>query len=202
MSDYRINIRVRNARLLRMIENAGYRPGMIFAAKVGISYQNHLLAYLNLTRTPFDENGDLRQCAERLCIFFNCLPEELWSEEQRHGLASNAAELELSAAGVHEMLSSPMACMDPAVLIEERERGEAVVQLLETIPEREAEVLRLRFGIECEPMTLEDIAHLKGCTRERIRQIECKALRHLRMQRNTLPLPLRDLTDVHAGGAA
>jgi RNA polymerase sigma factor (sigma-70 family) len=180
MSDYRVHIKVRNARLLRAIEQAGHQPGQIFARLAGISYTGHLLPYLNLKRTPFDENGDLRPCAERICVFFNRLPDDLWSEEQRYPLTTNAAELELSRAGVQELLARPAGCIDPAALIEQREAIQAVDDLLDTIPAREAEILRMRYGIGCQPMHLEEMAKAKGCTRERIRQIEMKALTRLR----------------------
>lgn len=180
MSDYRVNIKVRNARLLRAIEQAGHQPGQKFARLVGIGYGDRLLPYLNLKRTPFDENGDLRPCAEQLCVFFNRLPGELWSEEQRYPLTTNSAEVELSGTAVHELLAGPASCTDPAALLEQREAIQAVDDLLDTIPEREAEILRLRFGIDCQPMPLEDMAKAKGYTRERIRQIEMKALAKLR----------------------
>ena len=180
MTDYRVQIKVRNARLLRAIEKAGHQPGPIFAREVGISYTVHLLPYLNLKRTPFDENGDLRPCAEKLCVFLNCLPDELWSEEQRYPLVTNAAEIELSSAGVHELLSSPSSCADPLSMLEKKQASQAVDSLLDTLTPREAEVLRLRHGIDGEPMNLEEMAKAKGCSRERIRQIEAKALRKLR----------------------
>lgn len=53
--------------------------------------------------------------------------------------------------------------------------------LLKTLTPREAEVLRLRFGLDggtCH--TLEEVGNIFGVTRERIRQIEAKALRKLR----------------------
>ena len=180
MTDYRIQIKVRNARLLRAIERAGHQPGQIFAREVGISYTGHLLPYLNLKRTPFDENGDLRPCAEMLCVFLNRLPDELWSEEQRYPLLTNAAEIELSAANIHELLASPSDCADPLSLLEKKQAAQAVDALLDTLTPREAEVLRLRHGIDGEPMNLEEMAKAKGCSRERIRQIEAKALRKLR----------------------
>ena len=180
MTDYRVQIKVRNARLLRAIEKAGHQPGQIFAREVGISYTGHLLPYLNLKRTPFDENGDLRPCAEMLCVFLNRLPDELWSEEQRYPLVTNAAEIELSAASVHELLASPSDCADPLSLLERKQAAQAVDALLDTLTPREAEVLRLRHGIDGEPMNLEEMAKAKGCSRERIRQIEAKALRKLR----------------------
>ena len=180
MTDYRVQIKVRNARLLRAIEKAGHQPGQIFAREVGISYTGHLLPYLNLKRTPFDENGDLRPCAEMLCVFLNRLPDELWSEEQRYPLLTNVAEIELSAASVHELLASPSDCADPLSLLEKKQAAQAVDALLDTLTPREAEVLRLRHGIDGEPMNLEEMAKAKGCSRERIRQIEAKALRKLR----------------------
>lgn len=180
MTDYRVQIKVRNGRLLRAIEMAGHQPGQIFAREVGISYTGHLLPYLNLKRTPFDENGDIRPCAEMLCVFLNCLPDELWSEEQRYLLVTNAAEIELSAASVHELLASHSDCADPLSLLEKKQAAQAVDALLDTLTPREAEVLRLRHGIDGEPMNLEEMAKAKGCSRERIRQIEAKALRKLR----------------------
>jgi RNA polymerase sigma factor (sigma-70 family) len=181
MSDYRVNIKVRNARLLRAIEQAGHQPGQIFAGVAGISYSGHLLPYINLKRTPFDENGDLRPCAEKLCLFLRRMPVDLWSEEQRYPLTINSAEVELSGSDVSSLLASSMAtCADPAVLLEQREAIHAVDDLLDALPSRDAEILRLRFGIDGIPMTLDEVAKTKSCTRERIRQIEAKALARLR----------------------
>lgn len=56
-----------------------------------------------------------------------------------------------------------------------------IESVFETLSNREAEVLRLRFGIGADkPMTLEEVGTHFGVTRERIRQIENKAIRKLR----------------------
>jgi RNA polymerase primary sigma factor len=61
------------------------------------------------------------------------------------------------------------------------EERSQVLRLLETLPEREAQVLRLRFGLRGEETrTLREIGDRLGLTRERVRQIETEALTQLR----------------------
>ena len=58
---------------------------------------------------------------------------------------------------------------------------EQMETVLYTLTEREAQVLRLRFGIgDGYPRTLEEVGAIFNVTRERVRQIEAKALRKLR----------------------
>ena len=55
-----------------------------------------------------------------------------------------------------------------------------VFRLLKEIPEREANILRMRFGLDGdEPKTLKEIGQALGLTRERVRQIESEALKKL-----------------------
>lgn len=59
--------------------------------------------------------------------------------------------------------------------------AEALEDLLGTLTEREAEVLRMRYGLyDGRQHTLEEVGKMFGVTRERIRQIENKAIRKLR----------------------
>ena len=58
---------------------------------------------------------------------------------------------------------------------------EQLADVLKTLTPREEKVLRLRFGLEDgRPRTLEEVGKEFNVTRERIRQIEAKALRKLR----------------------
>jgi RNA polymerase primary sigma factor len=64
--------------------------------------------------------------------------------------------------------------------------SEKIEEILETLPFREARILKLRFGLENGRFyTLEEVGRKFGLTRERIRQIETKALRRLRHPRRS-----------------
>lgn len=69
----------------------------------------------------------------------------------------------------------------PEMSLEDSDRVEKIKKLLGFLDESERKILKLRFGFDHEePHTLEDIGNTFGVTRERVRQIECKALGKLR----------------------
>ena len=62
-------------------------------------------------------------------------------------------------------------------------RSRSTSRALSLLKPREAEILRLYFGISREhPLTLEEVGQRFGLTRERVRQIKEKALRKLRQE--------------------
>ena len=62
-------------------------------------------------------------------------------------------------------------------------RQEEVKELLGSLTDREQQVIRLRYGLgEERPQTLEEIGSMLGVTRERVRQIEARAMEKLRRQ--------------------
>jgi len=69
----------------------------------------------------------------------------------------------------------------PSQTVYENMLREKVDEVLATLSPREARIIRLRFGLDNDrPYTLEEVGQKFGLTRERIRQIEGKALRRLR----------------------
>ncbi len=73
------------------------------------------------------------------------------------------------------------ASRDPMECVEDIQLGESIDYFLSTLKLKEENVLRMRFGLGIqESMTLEEVGARLDVTRERIRQIEAKALRRLR----------------------
>ena len=65
--------------------------------------------------------------------------------------------------------------------VEQKNLREKIDELLTGLNDQEQKVLRMRFGLDDDdPKTLEEIGKVFGVTRERIRQIEAKAIRKLR----------------------
>ena len=71
--------------------------------------------------------------------------------------------------------------LSPSDVAESNMLKEQLIQVLNTLTPREEKVLRLRYGLDdSHPRTLEEVGKEFNVTRERIRQIEAKALRKLR----------------------
>lgn len=83
------------------------------------------------------------------------------------------------APSLSEMLEDER-YISPEDQVLQRDDLETIGILLSAIDEREAAVLRLRYGLDGEePLTLKEIGHRVGLTRERVRQLEIQALRKL-----------------------
>jgi len=197
MRDYRVRISVRNARLLRAIEQADYRPGPPLAAAVGVSYYAVLLPYLNLTRSPLTPDGLLRECAWALCDFLRASPSDLWSDAQFTPLPKNHTSVDLDAQGVQALVSGAPCADDPLRLASRVQAGRMLADAIDALTPREANVIRERFFAG---VTLEEVAQKLSITRERACQIEAKALRKLRSE-SRVSCDLAGVADVIGGTA-
>jgi len=70
----------------------------------------------------------------------------------------------------------------PDLSLEKEERDKLLYEALETLTPREIKILDMRFGLNGHMHTLDETGKICGVTRERIRQIEAKALRKMRNQ--------------------
>lgn len=84
--------------------------------------------------------------------------------------------------GLSELIADPNAAAPETTVFRDDELG-ILRKLLEAIDEREATILRMRFGLDGEqPLTLKQIADAVGISRERVRQIVDEALTRLNAQ--------------------
>jgi RNA polymerase sigma factor (sigma-70 family) len=87
------------------------------------------------------------------------------------------------------------AATDPIDGVVQKEQTDQIRELLDKLDHREAAVLELRYGLDGNPVhTLEQVAHLLGVSRERARQIETRALLHLRHDPTARTLAIADAT--------
>ena len=104
-------------------------------------------------------------------------------EMMRAALAANTQSTDYRGADGESSLTDMMAdhnSPDPAEQAMSANEVTMLAEMLESISEREAKILRMRYGIGVDhPMTLSEIGEVLGLTRERIRQIENGALKIL-----------------------
>ena len=133
--------------------------------------QRNLLQELGQNPTP-------EQIAERMDMTPDKVREILKIAQEPVSLETPIGEEDDSHLGdfiEDEVIENPVDYTTRVVLREQLD------EVLDTLTDREENVLRLRFGLDDGKMrTLEDVGKVFNVTRERIRQIEAKALRKLR----------------------
>jgi RNA polymerase sigma factor (sigma-70 family) len=116
-----------------------------------------------------------KQTAIKLAAFFKVLPEDLFTDATE-AIKDPVVTRELDAEHVYALASRPEGESPEARLLE-GDRRNALNRALETLSDRERNVIVRRFGLDGEePLTLKEF----GLSGERVRQIEAKALRKLR----------------------
>ena len=184
MKEYRVKIKVTNNRLSRAIEEAGFQTGQKFCEEIGIKY-SRLLSLINLKSPAVDRHGDYWPDVLTLCEKLNKMPCDLFSDEQLYSaLDKNTSEIEMDCEEVKYLICAS----DPLEVLELKE---SLYQVLDTLPGREAEVLKLRYGLEGDEKSQGETGKVFDVTASRIMQIEQKALRHMRhTTRSTLLRPI------------
>ena len=115
-----------------------------------------------------------------ICNFFKVLPEDIFPDEMYNIKESKLSiTVPLSTLKL-EQKEKLFYIQDYENQILESDIVEDIKSMLKTIPEREAQIVRLRYGIDCKEKSLQEIGLQYNITRERVRQISLKALRRLR----------------------
>tara|TARA_R110000796_G_scaffold9608_5_gene32709 strand:+ start:195 stop:866 length:672 start_codon:yes stop_codon:yes gene_type:complete len=186
LSEYRVRVTIRNNLILTAIENAGYKNISAFCKGSDIP-PTTLNALIAMKVPPLMSSGEFSKPAKSLMEALCALPTELWTSEQlTMKLKRNTSEMALnlsgmqSALGIHADEAMLLLTQSPEEVLDAKDVATLIEETLNTITPKEAKVLRMRFGIGCEEHTLEEVGACLDVGKERVRQIEAKAMRKLK----------------------
>lgn len=184
MKDYNVQIKVKNNLLYKAMLENGYNNVAEISRASGVS-KRLIYRYMNLKTGIYScYGGELKPSIIKLANFLKRLPEDLMPAQHHYiGIEKNTAEVEMSLEDM-PMLSDENTMHK---LIEHSILKDTINDTLDKLTKRQAFVINNRFGLNNEePKTLGEIANILGCGSERIRQIEGKALRKIRLYNKTL----------------
>ncbi len=180
-------IKAKNGALWEAAEKVGGVPAL--AKHLGIPYAV-MVSLMNMRHYPAFKKAcskyDWRSIERKLLELTGSLLDEIFPEELRRSEfmfrpASKTIYQEITPdqlTKAHERLSLPPSQEEDYAAAE---RAKMVNEMLDTLSDREARILKARFGTNGNgESTLEEIAKSEGVRSTRIRQIQTKALRKLR----------------------
>ena len=129
----------------------------------------------------FEQEHERRPSAEELSDILDIPVDKIEDTLQQSGrqISVDAPFVEGEENSLLDVLTNDDAPRTDHSLMDESLSTE-ISRSLSTLNDRERDILQMFFGIGCHEMTLEEIAEHFGLTRERVRQIKEKALRHMR----------------------
>jgi RNA polymerase primary sigma factor len=149
------------------------------------AYMVEMMAKLRTANRELEEQLRRMPTVDELALHMKITPKKL--KIIRKAVKAYSAPTQSGGGGddgseltIEEMVSDGNTPM-PGDQVMDSEELKQMVELLGNINEREAKILKLRYGLDGEdPMTLKEIGARIGLTRERVRQIEHETLRKLR----------------------
>ena len=184
MKEVRLEIRAKNAKLWHLIFDH-HRSVAEFSEKHQVN-QGKVGDLLNLKDSPVTKFGEYSKTAQRLAEIAVLTPEELFPA-RLYAKVLPVVVREFSLAqlpGRKDPTPLLSSIADPYDMESDLDRSNlhrAIQEVMGTLSPKEQQILRLRFGLDGhEALTLAEVGQKFGVQPERVRQIEGKALRHLR----------------------
>ena len=166
--DFNIKVSVRNGRLLRAIR-AKYDSVSDLSRQL-VRGKSQLGSLVRMKLKPFNHKG-WTDLALDVAAMVGKEPEELWPDHLRElQLLKSSSEMEVG-------LDSVKSIMQDGSTEKTLSQFSAISDLSSGLTPRERRCISLRFALH---QSLEETSKAMGVTRERARQIECKALRKMR----------------------
>ena len=174
MNEYSVKVSVRNNLIIQRMKQLGI-PSQTALGDISGLGQAVVNQYVNMKRRPTDAwSGEWTDNAFTLSAALQTEPEYLWTEKQRGmALERNSREISMSEDAVMQLANG----QGTEQIVQGVLDAEAVSRAIQTLDEREQKVITGRFF---EDKTLDELASDFGISRERIRQIEVRAMRKLK----------------------
>jgi DNA-directed RNA polymerase specialized sigma subunit len=204
MKDYRIEVKVKNNILYRLMKRKGIDNPSELARLSGVSYRA-VSNYMNLKDIPYStkkiKEEQFKPSVLKLAEFFNVTPYEMFPiQHLDKPLLTNKAESELTFEEINQYILPggngsllEHGLFEPEQIIFEDQKRDAVSDMLKTLTKREEIVMRAFYGIDQPKQTATEIAKNidkmtgqkrltgeKGVSKSRMRQIIMRAERKLR----------------------
>ena len=177
MNDYRVKITIRNERLLAAMEGMGYKSVAEFSRSQGLNGVK-VREIFNGKIPPLDREGNPKELTKEILEILNLTIEKAFTEKQLKGFKKHTFEVKIEEEKLLQIISP---AKNQEIKVIEQEVKSKLSEILSTLTPREEKILRMRFGIGMNTdHTLEEVGRKFFVTRDRIRQIEARALRKLK----------------------
>ena len=180
MKDYRVEVKVKNNYLFKLMESYGLSNAAELSRASGLA-QTDIGKLLNLKVPAFTKTGKPTAATQILCDFFTCSVDDLFPPQHINDpLQINSSAIEANMA---ELTSSNLLAggTDPLQILSNDDAADLVAAAVGKLTSREKTIVDARFGLNGEgEKTLAQIGKELNLSSNRVRQIEQKALRKLR----------------------
>ena len=177
MNDYRVKITIRNERLLAAMEGMGYKSVAEFSRNQGLNSVK-VREIFSGKIPPLDREGNPKELTKEILEILNLTIEKAFTEKQLKGFKKHTFEVKIEEEKLLQIISP---AKNQEIKVIEQEVKSKLSEILSTLTPREEKILRMRFGIGMNTdHTLEEVGRKFFVTRDRIRQIEARALRKLK----------------------
>lgn len=195
MKDIRVIVTVKNAVMLRAMEQAGFNTAIELARASGVN-NSTVGQYLNLKLAPYTPSGELRDTIVRIGYALKRLPEDLFPAPfLRRALQTNRVTRDVDAASLPALMATapPSIAYDPERSFIVKEAVDSLMSALDSVKNgygqndaRNIAIVKHYYGLEGgEPSTLNATAKHFGLTPNRVRQILANVERRLKRKLNS-----------------
>jgi len=169
--DYRVKINIRNNRLLRAMEEKGYRSARQFCMGTGLNY-SWLISLISGKIKPLRDNGTLSPHTIDLLSQLDLNLEDAFTERQLQGFKKHSFQMDMSESQMASISSLPT--KNAELFLMEKDVSRVLSSIMaETLNPREEMIIR---GFYFENKNTEDLAKEFSITRSRVDQIIKKGL--------------------------